>query len=293
MGAINRLIALKWGFLGVMILLGVCLSLLSYFFVDIANVLAGFPVPTSQVDWAHLGSLLILGLFLTTLGRQMGQRQAWGAFAAGLIYCIFAIYLLVAVGLLLQDPQYWLPNQVDSLFIWIFFGVVILAALAMVLTWFFLRYSERRKYYAHAQAAIRNPLAKTTCPTCGLIAEIGQCPQCNIRSKEARLTIGSQRQERLIFTEEAPSFKIGRRTDHSEAHIIISDEDGEHWTRVSVMHAIIEYDFTQEEFIVKDLSTNGTYLNDEVDALPPQIPRFLQNGDRLRLANAVELVFEF
>lgn len=298
MGTINGFMALKWGLIGLLILVGVTLSLLSYFIIDIAQFLSGIPVPANGLDWLHLSTLLVIGIFLAYLGRQLGQRQEWGAFAAGLCYFMGIFYVAAIAFLFLQDPQALLPDaNNDALYqryfwlVWTLIAIVVLFLIAA--TWFLLGSPTRRDYYAQGQANIKNHLAKTTCPTCGLIAAAGQCPQCDIAAKEAHLIIAGQRQEHLRFTEKAPTFKIGRRADHSQAHIIISDDDGEHWARVSTLHAQIAYDFTKEKFTVTDMSKNGTYLNDDPQPLPSQRAHTLQSGDRLRLANAIELILEF
>ena len=56
-------------------------------------------------------------------------------------------------------------------------------------------------------------------------------------------------------------------------------------------HLVFRQDLTHTgaEFLVRDLgSTNGTYVNDEYDAVGNEKPRRLFNGDRLRMGD-----FEF
>lgn len=75
-----------------------------------------------------------------------------------------------------------------------------------------------------------------------------------------------------------PEFKLGRgEADGPKIDWILPDS-----TRtISRLHCILFHD--QDDWFVNDVSRNGTFLNHESGCLPPQTPRRLRNGDRMRI----------
>ncbi len=75
-----------------------------------------------------------------------------------------------------------------------------------------------------------------------------------------------------------PEFKLGRgESDGPKIDWVLPDSS----RTISRLHCVLFHD--QDDWFVTDVSRNGTFLNHEPGRLPPQAPRRLRNGDRLRI----------
>jgi hypothetical protein len=206
----------------------------------------------------------------------------------------------VLAVLFYQNSNVWLTASMAAYYnrwawlAWSLFGLVMLW-LAFT-TAFMLLSQGRRDYYA---AAYQDwpPARYPVCEQCGLIKVTLRpgrkgCPEHDLERRTAFLKIGETRKE-LPFTEDEASFIIGRYTEPPQAFIGISHSDTEHPERISAQHIAVEYDFEKSAFYVRDLdSKNKTYLRGTPDPLPPRQPYPLENGDKINLAQELDLVFE-